>query len=124
MDLRLKAVAVVDNEEDIVTLFTDVIRVNGYFVIGFTNPLFLIDYISEYPDKIQLILIDYRMQHMSGCQLAERVYAINPKIKMVLITAFDDVINNALNLEIIKKPITLPKNLEIIEQKINDVVII
>ena len=50
------------------------------------------------------------MPFMSGCQLAGRVYAINPKIKMVLITAFDDVINNALNLEIIK-------------QKINDVVI-
>ncbi|HET7644527.1 MAG TPA: hypothetical protein VFK40_13555 [Nitrososphaeraceae archaeon] len=32
--------AVVDNEEDIVTLFTEVIQMNGYFVIGFTNPYF------------------------------------------------------------------------------------
>ena len=94
--------AVVDNEEDIVTLFTEVIQMNGYFVIGFTNPYFLIDYIRECQDKIQLILIDYKMPQISACQLAERVYAIYPKIKVVLITAFDDVVNNALNLGIIK----------------------
>ncbi len=122
MDLSSATVAVVDNEEDIVTLFTEIIRMNGYFVVGFTNPLFLIDYISECPDQIQLLLIDYKMPQMSGCQLADLVYAINPKIKMVLITAFDDIVNNTLNLEIIKKPITLPKIIETIKHNLSEAV--
>jgi two-component SAPR family response regulator len=87
--------------------------------MGFTNPLFLIDYIREYPDRIGLILIDYRMSQMTGCELANQISAINPKIQMMLITTYDDIINNALNLEIIKKPITLNRIVETVEQHIN-----
>jgi CheY-like chemotaxis protein len=62
------------DEEDIVTLFTDVVLMNSYLISEITNPLFFIGYISEYSDQIQLILIDYRMPQLSGCQLADRLY--------------------------------------------------
>ena len=35
---------------------------------------------------------------MQGCEPSNKIAAINPKIKMVLITAYDNVINNNLNL--------------------------
>jgi two-component SAPR family response regulator len=35
---------------------------------------------------------------------ANKIAAINPKIKIILITAYDDIKNNDLNLEIVKKP--------------------
>ncbi|MGE5633684.1 MAG: response regulator [Deltaproteobacteria bacterium] len=123
MNLTPEFIAVIDDEEDIVKLFTDVIQINGYFVMGFTNPLFLIDYTREFPDRIGLILIDYRMPEMTGCELATQIVAINPKIKMILITAYDDIVNNALNLEIVKKPITISKILEIVNQYMNGTVI-
>jgi hypothetical protein len=44
----------------ITLLFTKVIQDNGYQVTGFTNPLFILDYISEYPDRVDLIIVDYR----------------------------------------------------------------
>jgi two-component SAPR family response regulator len=59
------------------------------------------------------------MPQMTGCELANQIFAINPKIKMVLITAYDDIVNNALNLEIIKKPITLNRLLEIVKRYMN-----
>jgi DNA-binding NtrC family response regulator len=123
LNLTSEFIAVIDDEEDIVKLFTDVIQINGYFVMGFTNPLFLIDYTREFPDRIGLILIDYRMPEMTGCELANQIAAINPKIKMILITAYDDIVNNALNLEIVKKPITISKILEIVNQYMNGTVI-
>jgi hypothetical protein len=49
-------IAVVDDEEDIVKLFTDVIQMNGYFVMGFTNP-FLIDYTKEFPIESLIMII-------------------------------------------------------------------
>jgi DNA-binding NtrC family response regulator len=116
-------VAIVDDEEDIVSLFTEVLQENGFLVIGFTNPLFIIDYIRDFPDQIGLILIDYKMPQMTGCELANQIFAINPKIKMVLITAYDDVINNALNLEIVKKPIGISKIMEIVKYCMNNSVI-
>jgi DNA-binding NtrC family response regulator len=118
LNLSSASIAIVDDEEDIVNLFTEVLRVNGFFVMGFTNPLFIIDYIRDYPDQIKLILVDYKMSQMTGCELANQIAAINPKIQMVLLTAYDDIVNNVLNLEIIKKPITLSRILEIVKQYI------
>ena len=38
---------------------------------------------------------------------------------MILITAYDDIPNNDLNLEIVKKPTSLSKLLQIIQQYLN-----
>ncbi len=110
-----KSIAVVD-DEDIVTLFTEVLQGNGYHVMEFSKPLFFLDYICEYPDKFSLIIIDYRMSTIQGCELSSKISAINPKIKMILLTAYDKIKNNSLNLEIIKKPIMNSDLLQIIQQ--------
>ena len=92
---------------------------NGYDVIGFTNPLMALDYIREHPDEFDLIIIDYKMSPMQGCELSNKISTINPNIKMVIITAYDNVINNDLKLEIVKKPITNTNLLEIIHHYLN-----
>ena len=114
-----KSIAIVDDEEDIITLFTEVLQDNGYQIKGFTNPLMALDYIRKHPDEFDLAIVDYRMSPMQGCELSNKISKINPKIKMVLITAFDDIINNDLNLEIVKKPITNTKIVEIIHHYLN-----
>ena len=111
-----KSIAVVDDEEDIVSLFTEVLQEKEHHVMGFTNPLFLLDYVHRHPSEFDLIIIDYRMSPLQGCELSNKISKINPKIKMVLITAYDDIKNNSLNLEIVKKPITLSRLLQIIQQ--------
>ena len=103
------SIAIVDDEEDIVTLFTEVLQDNGYKIKGFTNPLLALEHIHKYPNEFGLIILDYRMSPMQGCELANKISAINSKIKMVLITAYNDIVNNVLNLEIVKKPITNKK---------------
>ena len=114
-----KSIAVVDDEEDIVTLFTEVLQENGHKAKGFTSPIIILDYIHKHPTEFGLIIVDYRMSPMQGSELASKISAINPKIKMILITAYDDIPNNDLNLEIVKKPITLSKLLQIIQQYLN-----
>ena len=118
-----KSIAIMDDEEDIVSLFLEAIEQYGYFVLGFTNPNILINYIHQHPDQIGLILIDYKLPQLTGCELANQIFAKNPKIKMVLITAYDDVINNFLNLEIVKKPIGISKIMEIVKNCMNNSVI-
>ena len=56
-----KSIAIVDDDEDTVNLFTYFLRENGYDVIGFTDPLLLLDYIFHHDIKFRLILIDYKM---------------------------------------------------------------
>ncbi|MGE0242855.1 MAG: hypothetical protein AB7F53_05130 [Nitrososphaeraceae archaeon] len=61
MDLSSATIAVVDDDEDTVNLFTEVIQMKGYIVIGFENPQILIDYNIEHQDQLKFIVIDYRM---------------------------------------------------------------
>ena len=91
----------------------------GYDAMGLTNPLLILDYIREYPDRFSLIIVDYRMSPIQGCELSSKISAINPKIKMILLTAYDEIKNNSLHLEIVKKPITNTKLLQIIQQYLN-----
>ena len=75
---------------------------NGYIVIGFENPYFLIDYISEHSDQLKFTIIDYILPQMTGCELANQINEINSNIKKVFVTGFEQIINNTFNLEILK----------------------
>jgi two-component SAPR family response regulator len=55
---------------------------------------------SEHPDSFDFIIIDYRMSLIQGCEISSKISAINPKIKMILLTAYDEIKNNSLNLQL------------------------
>jgi FixJ family two-component response regulator len=109
-----RAIAIVDDDEDIVNLFMDLLRGNGYDIFGFTNPLLLLDYIHHHDNLFRLVLIDYKMPQMTGCELANKIADINSRIEMVLITAVNDIIKNNLNLELIRKPLRMYQLLDIV----------
>ena len=90
-----QTIALVDDDEDTVNLFTN-LRENGYNVMGFTDPLLLLDYIHYHDTRFRLVLIDYRLPGITGCELANKISNKNPRIEMVLITASSDIINNKL----------------------------
>ena len=92
---------------------------NGYIVIGFENPYSLIDYISEHPKHLKFIIIDYGMPQMTGCELAIHINKINPNIKMVFVTGYDNIVNNTLDLEIFKKPLTVSQIIEVVNKYMN-----
>ena len=109
-----QAIALVDDDEDTVNLFSYILRENGYNVFGFTNPLLLLDSIFHHDNQFRLVLIDYKMPQITGCELANKIADINPRIEMVLITAINDIINNKLNLELIHKPLRMHQLLHIV----------
>src|SRR5688500_12268225 len=110
------SIAIVEDDDDILTLFTEIIREHGYPVIGFTNPSSFVEYLRIHRAEFDLILIDYRLPQMTGCDLAEKIIEINPQMKMILITAYDDIINNTFNLELIHKPIKINELVQIIRR--------
>ena len=67
-----KSIDTVDDEEDIVTLFTEVIQENGHKIKGFTNPTIILDYVHQHPDDFSLIIVDYIMSPMQGSELANK----------------------------------------------------
>ena len=79
-----QVIALVDDEEDIVNLFTELLKENGYDVYGFTDPFLLLDYIHHHNNQFRLVLIDYKMPQITGYELANKITDINKRIGMVL----------------------------------------
>jgi len=116
LPLSARSIAIVDGEHDILNLFMEVLEDEGYQTTGFTNPVSFLEYVKQHKDDFDFVILDYRMFPMEGCELANTVHTLNPKIKMILLTAYNDIVNNTRNLEVIKKPINLHHLLDILKR--------
>ena len=119
MKSEYQSIAFVDDDEDIVNLFTELLRGNGYDISGFTNPFLLLDYIHHHNNHFRLVLIDYKMPQITGCELANKIADIKSRIEMVLITAATDIVKNNLDLELIHKPLRMYQLLHIVAKYMN-----
>jgi len=111
-------IVVVDDESDLVFMFKVTLEMNGYNVIGFTNPIEALEYIKKNHDKCALLITDYRMPEINGCELGTKIKEIDEKIKVIIITAYENIIENT-DFELIKKPISTTKLLEVVANNID-----
>jgi DNA-binding NtrC family response regulator len=80
---------IVDDEYDIVHVLKLGLQQNGFLVEGFTNPEEALQSFKSNAESYCLLLSDVRMPGLTGIQLARKVKAINPNVKVVLMTAFE-----------------------------------
>jgi CheY-like chemotaxis protein len=116
------SIDVVDDEPDTVQLFTDILSTHGYNVAGFTNPLLAFQYIKENHEKFDLILCDYKMPYLSGCDFARKIATeINTVITLIIITAITDIGINPLKLQVYFKPLLMSKLIDSVKKNIPSV---
>jgi CheY-like chemotaxis protein len=80
---------VVDDDVDIVQVLKLGLLRNRFSVDAFTNPEEALQNFKSNADSYCLVLSDIRMPGLSGIQLTKRIKAINPNVKLVLMTAFE-----------------------------------
>ncbi len=114
------SIVVVDDESDLVFMFKVTLEMNGYNVIGFTNPVEALEYLKKNHDKCALLITDYRMPEINGCELGTKIEEIDDKIQVIIITAYENIIENTVNFELIKKPISTVKLLEIVAKNVQN----
>ena len=67
-----------------------------------------------------LILCDYKMPYLSGCDLAKKIATeINTAITIIIITAVNDIGINPLKLQVYFKPILMSKLIDIVKKNIS-----
>ena len=115
-----KSILLVDDELDIVNLFTELLKGKKYNVFGFTNPLnALEDYQKNY-DQYGMVISDIRMPQMNGFDLVKNVKKINTNISIILMSAYENIDYSQLNditiNEVIQKPIKIMELLSTVEK--------
>jgi DNA-binding NtrC family response regulator len=82
-------ILVIDDDEDILNLFSDFLKKEGYGVTSFLDPLKALEEIHRRPQRYSIIITDIRMPGISGIELIRRIYKINHDIKVIIISAFE-----------------------------------
>ena len=112
-----KYILLVDDEKDILDLFTEYLTSNGLIIISFQNPIEALNFLNSNINNCSLVITDYSMPQMSGLDFIKHIRNIDRNfiIKIILITAYiknNLVIDKSSNLridKIIEKPIPLEK---------------
>ena len=82
-------ILVIDDDEDILNLFSDFLKKEGYGVTSFLDPLKALEEIHRRPQRYSIIITDVRMPGISGIELIRRIRKINHDIKVIIISAFE-----------------------------------
>ena len=87
------AILLLDDEFDIMSIFTLALERQGFHVIGFTEPLPALDHFQKNSDRYWLIVSDIRMPLIDGYQFIKRVKEVKPDVKVFFMSAFltDDI---------------------------------
>jgi DNA-binding NtrC family response regulator len=99
---------IIDDDEDVLNLFSDFLAKEGYNVKPFLDPFRAIEELQERPQKYSLIITDIRMPGMSGIELITKLCKINQDIKVIMMSAFDlngDDLKDIGYEEFIQKPV-------------------
>ena len=81
-------ILLVDDEKDILDLFTEYLSSNGFNTISFQNPLDAFEYFYKNQSNCSLVITDYKMPQMSGIDLIKKIKDTNCQIRTIVISAF------------------------------------
>jgi DNA-binding NtrC family response regulator len=80
---------VVDDDSDLLGIIGKMLKVNGYNVHDFDDPKMALHHIKNDCTECNIVISDIRMPSMSGFELVMNLKDLRPKMKVVLMTAFN-----------------------------------
>ena len=122
-------ILLVDDEKDILDLFTEYLSSNGFNTISFQNPLDALEYFYQNQSNCSLVITDYKMPQMSGIDFIKKIREndTNCKIKTIIISAFikDNLPYDKSYIitvdKILEKPVYLERLKKVIQELISTI---
>jgi PAS domain S-box-containing protein len=85
---RGERILVVDDEEALCGSLTHLLTRLGYQIVSKTKPEAALEAFRAEPEAFALVLTDLTMPGMTGLELAERILALRPRARVVLMSGF------------------------------------
>lgn len=115
----MATVLLVDDERFLLDFVSMVLQQAGYDVLSASNGVEALMIYSSYKSSIDLVLTDVVMPGMNGVELAERLRALNPTVRILLMSGFvPDNIAVPEGLQLLQKPFQPSRLLEAISQSL------
>jgi len=84
-------ILLVDDDKDILDLYSEYLKLNGLSIIAYDNPTKAIDFAQANISTISIVITDYKMPEISGIDLIKKIYDMSNgdnTIKFILISAY------------------------------------
>jgi len=122
-DLRgTETILVVDDEEEVRTLVSEMLRFYGYKVMEAPNAGNALMIFEKYKDTIDIVLTDVVMPQMSGIDFAQKLMPDYPQTKVLFMSGYtDNVIVQQELLDKNKNFIQKPFNTKALIQKVREI---
>jgi DNA-binding NtrC family response regulator len=123
-----KYVLLVDDEKDILFLYSECLKSDGYQTISFDNPIEALDYLDKNDNisNCSLVITDYKMPQMSGLDLVKKIIEKDskPKIKTMLVSAYlkNDLLKDNLDMKKIDKIIEKPIDIDKLKNEVTELI--
>jgi PAS domain S-box-containing protein len=106
-----ETVLLVEDDEQVRAVILGILRAHGYFVMEARNAGEAVMLSEKHAGAIQLLLSDVVMPHVSGPELAKKLAAARPEMKVLYVSGYadDSVVRHGLvdaNTAFLQKPIT------------------
>jgi response regulator RpfG family c-di-GMP phosphodiesterase len=119
----------VDDEKDILDLFTEYLSSNGFNTISFQNPKAALNYFYQNQSNCSIVITDYKMPQMSGIDFIKKIREkdTNSKIKTIVISAYmkDNLPYDKSYIltvdKILEKPVYLDRLKKVIQELISTI---
>jgi two-component system cell cycle sensor histidine kinase/response regulator CckA len=85
-----ETVLLVEDENAVRALAREVLRRHGYVVLEARHGVDALRLAERHPDDIHLMITDVVMPHLGGRELAERLAAVRPKMKVLFMSGYTD----------------------------------
>jgi PAS domain S-box-containing protein len=85
-----ETVLLVEDEDAVRALAREVLRRHGYIVLEARHGVDAVRVAERHADDIHLMVTDVVMPHMSGCDLAQRLSTVRPRMKVLFMSGYTD----------------------------------
>ena len=113
-----KSIAIIDDDPDLLNLFSEALQMSGYTVSSFTDPLLAYQHIQENADKYSLVIVDEKIFNLNGLFSSTRLLEVNPKLNIILLSNFKDSKYN-YKFNILKKRVSIFKLINAVNDSIS-----
>jgi CheY-like chemotaxis protein len=89
MALNNESIMIVDDEIEITTFMKFSLQKCGFNVDSFTDPFLALEHLQINSKDYTIVISDIRMPGLNGFEFVRKIREVKPKIKVLLMTAFD-----------------------------------
>jgi len=88
-----ECVLIIDDEEDLVNVQTQMLAHLGYEVVSQTSSIEVLELFQSQPDRFDLVITDMTMPKMTGDKLSQEILKIRPDLPIILCTGYSEHIS-------------------------------